>query len=60
MLLIVPGVTTTVPVGSASPLAGPLARLIDTDGVATEDELVAEVEFWVLVCETLECVKVGV
>ena len=60
MLLTVPGVTTTIPVGSASPLAAPLEKLIDTDGVAVEDEDRAAVELWVLVGETLEGVGVGV
>lgn len=59
MLLTDPGVTTAVPVGSASPLAGPLDKLIVTDGVAAEeDEVGAAVELWVLVCEALEYVKV--
>ena len=58
MLLTVPGVTTAVPVGSASPLAAPLEKLIDTDGVAAEDAVRAAFELWVLVGETLECVEV--
>lgn len=59
MLSTAPGVTTTVPVGSASPLAAPLDKSIDVaDGVAAEDEF--RVELWVLLDETPECVEVGV
>jgi len=60
MLLTDPA--TEVPVGSASPLAAPLEKLIDTDGVATEEEeeVSAAVDLWVLVGETLDCVEVGV
>jgi len=46
-------------VGSASPLAAPLDKLIDVaNGVAAEDEF--RVELWVLVGETFECVEASV
>ena len=54
MLSTVPGAAAIVPVGNASPLAAPLEKLIDTDGVAEEDEFRAAVELWVPVCEYVE------
>lgn len=58
MLSTVPGITTAVPVGSASPLATPLEKLTDEMAAEGEDGVTVAVELWVLVDETW--VEVGV
>ena len=56
MLSTDPGVEAAVPVGSASPLAGPWEKLIDDDGTGAEEVS----ELWVLVGEALDWTEVGV